>query len=340
MFSSCCQNCDSGLVCKSKQKNLESSKGGCRDGIVYKALVNPEKYTHVQFPMPYSRMPAFPCSKVGEINLTTNSAGAIFFQINLGTYYRSSQFASCRTTSGNLPSSICVTNTPSSTAGVVWSGLTEIQTNSGVAITGTSATNINDSYLLGNDINAEEVSLFSSIRAGPALIKFEYIGGIDDCQGNVTCGFSFTRGTTNTDTAVPNSLNPDLTYSNIKATRDLPGAVSCPITKVIEARFLPHSFDTINFKQPSATSSEIVQRFTIVVTGAKPSMTLCRVKVVTNFFGNPGTSLAEIVKPTVDTCYVPNDNEFSQAVNALQEDDLVIGYGKSTEYNAFGYLQN
>lgn len=335
MFTPCCDNCEKGSTCKSVQKKNMS----VRDGIVYKGLVDPEKFSNVQFPMPYSRMPAFPCSKVGEINLTTNAAGAIFFQFNFGIYYLASQFAACRTSTGNMPVGICVTNTPTSIAAVQWDGLFQIPDNTGVAVTGTNATTLSASNLIGNDINAETLSLFSSIRAGPGLIKFEYIGGIDDCQGNITCGISYTRGTTNTDSAIPNSLCPDLVYSNIKLTRDLPGAISCPITKVVEARFLPHSFESINFKQTSAGPLDIVQRFSLVVTGAKPSTTIGRIKIISNFFGNPNSGLAEIVKPTVDTCYIPNESEFSSAVDALTEDGLVIGCKKSTEYNAFGYLQ-
>ena len=195
------------------------------------------------------------------------------------------------------------------------------------------------SDFVGLNTLAVSNSPFNAVRAGPILVKYEYIGRLDIVAGTVSMGMAFSNvasGTASTGGAdtitVGGNLSPDINYRTLQAIEDLPYAITVPSTETLRAVYVPHDYTMLNLRSPTdSTSNLMTQRLCIILSsnpGSEPGAA-GRITIVANWEAVPSPAFADILTTSYNesapSTYDPNGIFDSIVKNNLvitKEDDI------------------
>lgn len=271
--------------------------------------------------------PSIPIFIQNSINLKTNSLGTAWFSINFGQFLAASSFIN---TDGSVSTSVRSSNifTSKETVSV---GVNQIGSGLPIDHQAVNALSVN--------MEGNASSLYSAVKPGPALVRYDFMGNLNVSQGIVSAGIDYTAiSTPGANVGVKGSLAPDLRRVTSKIIEDCPFNLTTSVTSSIEASYLPQELTTLKMVSPLASNDDITQRFFLLITGAEPNTTVARIKISQAWEGKPSPEYADLHSTTLLTSNDPG--LMNEAITTIFENGLVLrvvsdgefGLGKYTKY--------
>jgi hypothetical protein len=293
---------------------------------LFEAMVFPELAKGVKFPAPF-QIPTYCFQQKNSFTITTNASGNAFVQINFGQFLDASLF---KTGIAGVGAAGANALGYFNTTGVDNRNGTSNVANSNVFICNdpslNGVTNISSVGTVMQGVNVCQVNngTFNSIKAGPASVKYEYIGRLDISAGNVTCGLNYSSVADPAGvSAGANGLYPDVNYSVLTALEDSPFARTLPITDPMKAVFVPQDYTLMNLKSPlDSTSTVMPQRLFFLILAGPPNQTVARISVTQNWEGTPTRSFADIISLSYNS--FPADYDGKEIYDYMIKNNLII----------------
>lgn len=307
----CCDSCAEGGTCESNWKHKNSK--GLKDNILLKAMHEPKRHSHVQFPSTFKIPKALSINKFNTLGVTTNRNGVAWVQINAGQlqFGQNSGFGnyiSSNPVDGYLPRANVFYSNPANTT---YDGISAALPN-------------NQSYqnIIGSSIGGLTADYINGYRPGPAKFKFTYTGNISQASGRIFIGVSYSFvsdiGPSGTSTTFnQNGLLPDLTYSVTKAIEDCSQSLVDTATGSYEVFYVPHDYLSLDFVPQNTGITGLVQRVTFLIVGAPANVDIGVIEYCANFEAIPNSGLSDITSYNSLT-YATNE-QFKEAVEDIKE---------------------
>lgn len=176
---------------------------------------------------------------------------------------------------------------------------------------------------------------FNAVRAGPILVKYEYIGRLDVVAGTVSMGIAFSNvadvtgvsvGNPATTQTISTGLLPDNNYKQLQQIEDLPYSITVPSTESLRAIYVPHDYTMLNLKAPTDSSSTLMtQRLCILLTSnpASDPGAAGKITIVANWEAVPSPAFADILTTSYNE-QSPSTYDPNGIFDAIVKNNLVI----------------
>ena len=304
----CCDSCDDGGACDLGSKNRAK-----KDNLLMKAMYDPKRFSHVQFPSTFKVPRALSLNKFNTLGVTTNRNGVAWVQINAGQLQfgqtsGTGNFISSNPADGYLPRANVFYSNPANTS---YDGISAKLPN-----------NQTFQNIIGSSIGGINADYINGYRPGPAKFKFTYTGNISQASGRVFVGVSYSfisdvGGSGASTTFNENGLLPDLTYSITSAVEDCPQNLVDTATGSFEVFYIPHDYLSLDFIPQNVGIKGLVQRITFLIVGAPANVDIGVIEYCANFEAIPNSGLSDITSYN-SIAYASNEN-FKEAIEDIKE---------------------
>ncbi len=295
---------------------------------LFRSILSPERFDGegIKFPSASDfSMKTHVYQSRNTFTLKTNASGNCLVQFNLGQFLDDSQFVTGINGVGVAgANALGYFNAGANQNGTSTVGNSNVFVCNDASLTGVVPVSNNGTVMQAVSTLGVQNGYFNSLRQGPMSVRYEYIGRMDICSGDVLMGIAYTHvnDPVNVATSVP-GLYPDVTYSSSAALENTSHALRKPITDRLRAIYVPHDSNCLNMRSPTdAKEITMGQKLYIFINGAPPNANVARISVNVNWEGIPSTSLAEITRPT--NSFYPGNFNGREVYDYIISNNLVV----------------